>query len=132
MSDLNITAPITETKTLTIRGDWSSNYSFIDDPKTKTVRIQIYGRSEVVAQPALPALAAIAAKPADDTHLATPGRAARAAKSAVTAVAPTQPLTFVLWSGAAYDAAQALNAPNGYGTPDLNNAIAAFLAKQSS
>lgn len=129
---ISIIISVTEHKPLLIRDDWSTNYSFIDDPKTKTIKVQIYGTPQVLAKEALPALTYIPPKVADATHLATPGRYARDAQPAVAEAPATQQLTFTLWAGADYDAAQAMNAPNGYGTPDLNSAIAAFLTKQVS
>lgn len=126
MSDLNITVPIITPQSVVIREDWQSNYGFIDDPKSKTIKVSIYARAQVLGKAAIPAYAGV---PKDETHL---GIAARPAVAAVEAVAPTQSLQFVLWSGTSYDTAQALNNGEGYGTTDLNTAITAFLTRQTT
>jgi hypothetical protein len=126
MSDLNITVPVTTPQPVVIRGDWQSNYSFLDDPKSKTVKVNIYPRAQVIGKAAIPDFAGV---PKDATHL---GIAARPAVPAVEAVVPTQAIQFILWSGATYDAMQAMNNGESYGTSDLNAAIADFLTKQKA
>lgn len=123
MSDLNITVPITTPRPIVIRGDWASNYSFIDDPKSKTVKVNIYSRAQVIGKPAMAAFAGV---PKDATHLGIDAR------PAVEAVAATNSLQFVLWAGAIYDEKQSMNNGESYGTSDLNAAIADFLTQQKA